>query len=637
MFQRKCRHPRQLSTWFTSNRLEHMSITGCLVNCRFYCVARAQSRLISVNRKVKKCSQPTVSQDDRKNGASTRTADSSDEFGQLAPTPAILDSEYLSDDDDGYDILEKKERLHGMKYYDWIFEKLRHRGGHDRAKQMYEHWMQMKQDDRIGIPKKSHYSMIVATMANSGLTDKAFHLFDEFTKANRFPTQSMITSLFNACGESYDKDEGLSYAHYLRDWLHEKSYVCNTRQYNAMIKAFSRNSDLKMSFTILKEMATLGHQPDDYTFNMLLMGAISDKESGCGHAIRIVRERLKKLSLNEPALRLLLQSIKECRVGSIDHLANLLNVDEMKKLQSSLEKSVSSEIVASTKFSLLNIEDMNHGSDLWPLFQIKSLDTPADRLVLIGGLDGVINLIIKHKVQVTPALLTSLLECLPGDVAVEDKLLSFISTHKFCKVDTGFFNSLIKRRAHRVSFSRGEQCHVQDAFQQMIRFKLQPDIITFGSLVFACRTSRQRREFLNDMQSAGFKVNAPIMNSLINSALHNTSFSHLKYLLKKCLQDQVTLRPATIERIHGKIESTRRILLNDERGIPNPEVPYKYNEQFIQEFDSFVDFFDQNLNNIKIEMPTHERDQFDFEIKKHRRSKLDESMAAILRSNHQNN
>ena len=540
-------------------------------------------------------------------------SDEADEFGKLAPEPSILNSEYLSDDDDGYDVLEKMKRRRGIEYYDRKFVELRYKGGHDRAKKMYELWMQMKQEDRFSRPWKNHYSLIITVMAKSGLTDKAFLLFKELVDAKRNPSKSMITSLFNACGQSYDRNEGLSYAHYLRDWIYENGVVLDLVNYNSMIKAFARNGDLKMCFKILEEMASFGHNPDDYTFNMLLQGAISDKQAGFSHAVRILREKLQTLPINEPTLRQFLTCTRKCGVGSLDHLASLIEVGEFEKLKNSLTsetKPICQLMLQVSNFNILTTKKIDNPMELLPLLNISSLNEPHNRLALVGGLNGIFNLIEKYNVKLTPPLFLELLQCLPPQLESEQRLLNYIRKRNFIP-EASFFNELIKRRAFRMA----DESEIKQALNDMKSFQLQPDIITFGVLALSCRKSSKMKQFLKDMHNAGFKVNIPIMNALINNSCHNPYYPHLEYLLRLCASESIQLEPKIIEKILFAIATSEKYLMAIERG----EIKKQIRKGLGKEVEDFKIFFENYSKKIHVRKEVHEREQFDFEIKPTRR------------------
>lgn len=540
--------------------------------------------------------------------------DEADEFGKLAPEPSILHSEFLPDDTDGYDTLEKLKRKRGIKYYDKRFVDLRFGNQIDRAKKMYELWMQMKQEDRIVKPWYTHYALIIATMAQSGLTDKAFYFFKELLADKRNPSHSMITSLFNACANSYDRDEGLSYAHYLRDWIYETNFQPNLLNYNAMIKAFSRHGDLKMSFSILKEMTSFGHQPNDYTYNMLLQGAISDKKAGFSHAVRIVRETLKKLSLDEPTLRQFLTCTAKCGIGSLDHLTNLFEVSEIEKLKQSMnsvEKPISQLMLQVSNFNILTMSKIDNPMELLPLLNIESFDEAHNRLALVGGLNGIFNLIDDYNIKLTVPLFLELLRCLPPQIEAEQKLIEFIRSKKFNPA-VEFFNFLIKRRAFRMA----DGFEIKQALQDLSSFRLQPDIVTFGALALTCRTVPQMKQFLSDMNEAGFKVNGPIMYALIDTCSFKRYFVYLEHLIKMCVRESIPLPPGTVQKILLSISRADEVILKSERGLTDAE----FRANLGREVENFKKFFEFYSKKILIDKPIHEREQFDFQVKNSQRS-----------------
>ena len=212
----------------------------------------------------------------------TLSVNDSDRFGSLCDQPEILPSESMEDDDDGYDKLEVKKGKKDVEYYNRILNQLIHRGGPDKVKKAYGLLMEMEHENRI-LPEKHHYTLLMSGCADFGLVKQAFEILKDVLKSWTRPTKAQVTLLFNTCAQSVDKELGLEKAIFLKDYLDSVTYICNTMQYNSMIKAFGRLGQMKIAFSLLKEMRQNRIAITEQTYAMLLMGAISDQEAGFSH------------------------------------------------------------------------------------------------------------------------------------------------------------------------------------------------------------------------------------------------------------------------------------------------------------------------------------------------------------------
>ena len=95
------------------------------------------------------------------------------------------------------------------------------------------------------------------------------------------------TALFNACGHSPFKDDGLLRANKLRQQLKDRGYTPNVITYRSMIKAYGLCGDIETAFELADEMLGLNYRLDLAGFDQLLIACCSNKEAGLKMAIEV--------------------------------------------------------------------------------------------------------------------------------------------------------------------------------------------------------------------------------------------------------------------------------------------------------------------------------------------------------------
>ena len=534
-------------------------------------------------------------------------------FGNLSKPEVLVSDQIIEDDEDGFDVMETVKRKKPLKHYDRIFHQLKYFGGPDKLKNFITFWNRLKYEDGYLRPEKHHYTLLISCCAEFGLTDKAFYFFQELLDSGRKPTKATITALINACAESRNVEIAKKRLTQIINYINENSYVLNLIQFNSLVKAYCKIGDMKTAFEVVKMMSNEGVLPDQSTFSMLLFGCIQDKSSGFSHAIRVLREVLKRDLLNIHHINLFVRCIRDCKVGGDNHLKHLLEEvrkEELFKKES--QKNVdageeNSSITSSvTLYSDVNLLTGNNNKEKQNCLQLYYADdqelkeSPQTRLMMVGGLKSLLNLMKSHSIVATAATLTTLLSCIPQTREAEEILMN----QEEVKLDTDFFNMIIKRRSFRNDFKG-----VQLILREMQSRHLSVDIITFGVLSLACNSRSRGLQLLKDMKESGFTPNLEIISSLIKNSCKRRDFPFVIFLLQEMSILGIDPDPRVIEYLEKTKMTTQRWLHFKER------TSMTENETIISKnFDDFKLFYSSWLKRVKIEIPTPVERQFDFEI-----------------------
>jgi len=333
-------------------------------------------------------------------------------------------------------------------------------------------------------PEQEHYRILIHACALVGYTNKAFKLHREFKNRDLPYHVGIYTDLFSACTKSHSPEHAREKAKQLLNEIREKHINPNRALYNSMIQAFGRLGDLPTAFNLVDEMKQYKWNLTDETYNFLLQGCLSDKESGFRHALIIWRNmRRKKISPTIYSYNLMLRCTKECGMGDPNLIQDILlesvsnqerkflearlggelmnqkDKEEKLLLAGSRSKGDNKEIDLSKDSELkwwevdikslersLRLKDYSTPSileanpDLGNVLEIGMQDTPEGRMSLIGKLDQIEKCMAADKVLPDMKTLSILLTTINTP---EMELQIFKSINNMgLKPDTAFFNQI---------------------------------------------------------------------------------------------------------------------------------------------------------------------------------------------------
>ena len=503
-------------------------------------------------------------------------------FGELAAKEgkkAWLDSEFLEEDPDHMERMEVVTEKRPRNYYLFEIKKAVYEDKHLGVQRALELYREMRLDRKL--VDSDFFKMLIKGCALVGHVKKAFELFEDY-KAIQPPqiNRSIVTSLFNCCANSPDKQLAIAKAKELYDDLRLQGYNFNDYNYNCLIRTFGLLGDLEASFAFLDTMVENRFRLTVDTFNNLLTAACSNKEQGLSLATNIMQAmRFLYIRPDIQTYNLLYRIVRDCQFGSKqdldDQMKNFRFPDaisseflrrvlvkqrellranytkQMKKRDYQLKQNELANPGSANKLAVqepanrqlmcLNFLGSNVGSIENQLqvveIDYESLSKPENRLKLIGGLDFLFSYMYKDQVQPnikTVSLITAIIENTADE---ERKLLNFIEDARI-KMDTDFCNMLIRR-----ANARGDFDTAKSYLRLMTSKGLKPNIQTYGVMALACFTKTEISEFLGDMDAYGVRPNSVIMNQLIRNCTTKSKFAEIAYLIK-CL-NKYGVKPTT--------------------------------------------------------------------------------------------
>lgn len=385
----------------------------------------------------------------------------SDTFGTLSINEDKADDDFTDPDDIEEEKIiknppSKDQMLSRKQYADEIKQHLKYK----RIKEAID-VMEVKMKQHGHRPVAYIFNLLIDGCAQVGYTQKAFNLFTKMRQYGCRPTGATYTSLFNACANGPYKKDSIEKANRLREVMLEKGFEPNISNYNAMIKAYGRCGDLKMAFQLVDEMRDKNLKITIETYSFVLQACASDKEFGFRHAL-LVWHKMYQQGL-EPNLFTFNNMLRCCRDAELGDLPTTKEVVQTILLRSPQDEKEEIKLIDTPNQGIQIVEKPKLEEPqvlpnllapkpyLGQMIDIKEVKQPEDRLILLGGMTGFLDLMKQFDVKPDLKTYTLLIELIPSTRAAENVLLRSIRKDKI-KCDVDFFNVLMKKRSMRCDY-----------------------------------------------------------------------------------------------------------------------------------------------------------------------------------------
>lgn len=331
-------------------------------------------------------------------------------------------------------------------------------------------------EDRVK-PDYYIYDLLIMECGRLGYTKKAFKLYSQMKKRGLKVTGPTYAALFTACAKSIHPKIALDLVKNLHKTIIQNGFAANEIVYNAMISAYGRCGEIETAFQIVDEMKEKKLQLKIDTMNHLLQVCCSDTEYGFRHALLVWHRMFhKKLTPDIHSFNLLLRCTRDCGFGDIHEMKNVIALllhfskkdanlkttgNEVLLIEDKPTNSINAnehvEIVEKTSSDVDSLSKevcdqmpnlLNRLPHLGSVVQLKMANSPEDRLMILGGLNGVIAEFEENKVRPNVKTFSQLLYSIPATQAAEHELIEKMRYMRV-RADTDFFNLLMKRRILR--------------------------------------------------------------------------------------------------------------------------------------------------------------------------------------------
>ena len=468
-------------------------------------------------------------------------------------------------------------------------------------------------------PQQAHYRILINACSGVGHARKAFQLYEDMKKRGIKRHVAIFADLFHSCVNCPDRKFALDQATALRKQLAEDHFIPNKIVYHTMIQAFGRTGDLETAFELIDEMRQNRVPVTHETFDFLLQGCISDRDHGFRHALITWRTmRKKQVWPRIDNYNLMLKAAQDCGLGDIkysrDILIACLPVPKQKVLQDKEEKERKEKKLTSsdpTSSGLELVSKADIPSELDRSVKMPNLlakrppmsdsilglapqDTPQNRLLLMGGTFGFLEMMWRDRVTPDIKTFDQLLRVIPNTKEGEEDLLMAMK-ESGVKPDVSFCNQLILLRQRR-----GDLAAARETLSWMTELELRPDIMTYGALAMCCRDNKTIFQFLREFQCVGLRLNTEIMTSLLAGAARTLQPRAVHRLLHICQTENVRVNKKLITTVETFYQFYRKLILQKEEGLRVPSaVNFEVTKNNCNNWEIFVRYYKQWLLEVR--------------------------------------
>lgn len=553
----------------------------------------------------------------------TGASDDPDTFGTLSNTYSdVSTSPAVSEDD----IMEDKftselpNYLPQKRYADMIKKYLCQRRFADALDVLQ---VTMLKEHRVK-PEYYIYSILISYCGSTGYSKMAVKLYNEMKKRDLPVKSSVYTSLFNSFANSPYPSDGLKRTRHLFALMGEKGIEPNQITCHAIVKAFGRCGSVEEAFKVVDYMMNKKMQLNGETVSFLFHACISDKNAGFRHALLVYRKMIEyRITPDVIHYNLLLHCTRDCAIGDIDSTIDVLQrlgVVNVEKLSPEKVNQLSAPaypweenentcatIVSGSTSTALNEGDtlsvinnyqpksllpnlLSHPPTLGCVVSLSEMKTPQDRLLLLGGVEGILKEMAKFQVKPDIKTMSILLQCCPETCTAEEALIKLAKKFEI-QADLLFFNGLIRRRIQRQQYSEAKE-----VLSLISSNGLQPDLMTFTNLAMTCRKIHDAYELLKAMDECNIRPGIELMTAMLGCATGSYQMKYVNLVLNVIDYEELNLNSRFLQKADEFYHKCLRVIKIR---------PEKFNSLTLDAMEQFCRKYPKWKSNTPVEEHQH--------------------------------
>ncbi|XP_059547706.1 pentatricopeptide repeat-containing protein 1, mitochondrial [Myotis daubentonii] len=383
-----------------------------------------------------------------------------------------------------------------------------------------------------------------------------------------------------------------------------------------------KKTGFRYALQVWRQMLSLGLQPNRHGYNLLLGAA---RDCGLGDpevaSALLLRPREEMVLLQPRAGGR--QARRKAQAGAVDSMSARLHVETLER-QLFLEPSQTLErpsepqearVVSKAEPEMETKVDPDHtvalasvASEPPPreletnlltlgpvppaVVSFGTVTTSADRLALMGGLEGFLGKMAEHGLQPDIKTLTLLAEVVDPGSPAESSLLTLLDTYQV-EVDVTFFNTLMRKKS-----KLGDLEGAKALLPVLAKRGIVPNLQTFCNLAIGCRRPQDGLQLLADMKKSQMTPNTHIYSTLINAALKKLDYTYLINILKDMRQNRAPVNEVIIRQLEFAAQ------------YPPTFDRYKGKNTYLEKIDGFRAYYKQWLKMMPAEETPHPWQQF---------------------------
>ncbi|XP_054445824.1 pentatricopeptide repeat-containing protein 1, mitochondrial [Pteronotus mesoamericanus] len=383
-----------------------------------------------------------------------------------------------------------------------------------------------------------------------------------------------------------------------------------------------KKTGFRYALQVWRQMLSLGLQPSRHGYNLLLGAA---RDCGLGDpevaSALLLRPREEMVPLQTPARGRWAR--RKAQAGTVDSVTARLHVETLERqlflepsqaLERPLEHQearVPSKVQPEVETKMdcdhtVALASMASELPVWGLeanlltlgtvpsavVSFGTVTTPADRLALMGGLEGFLGKMAEHGLQPDIKTLTLLAEVVDSGSPAESSLLTILDMYEV-EADVTFFNTLMRKKSRL-----GDLEGAKALLPVLAKRGIAPNLQTFCNLAIGCHRPQDGLQLLADMKTSQMTPNTHIYSTLINAAIKKLDYTYLINILKDMRQNRVPVNEVVIRQLEFAAE------------YPPTFDRYKGRNTYLEKIDGFRAYYKQWLKGMPAEETPHPWQKF---------------------------